>query len=317
MKLNQVAILNTGYESYAFEHQLFAQHGFDLIIYEGDPRNKKAKYEFARNAVGILVRELLIDKEALELMPHLKAIVRYGVGYDNIDLDTARDRSIRVANVQGYANHSVSDHAMALLLACTRDLEESRNGTFSKPSRKDVLELHDKTLGIIGIGQIGSQFSLKASPFFNKTLANDPYKTEDHMAKHSAEKVKLSTLFKECHVISLHCNLNQETRHLVNRSAIESMNKSPVIINTSRGAVIDEKALLVALNSEKIHSAGLDVFEKEPPGEDQVELMNHPKVVYTPHVAWYSQTSIVTLQRKAARNLISLLNGQQIDDELF
>lgn len=95
------------------------------------------------------------------------------------------------------------------------------------------------------------------------------------------------------------------------------MKKRPVIVNTSRGAVIDERALLAALNSGKVHSAGLDVFEKEPPGEDQRELMNHPQVVYTPHVAWYSQTSIVTLQRKAARNLIGLLNGHQIEDELF
>ena len=317
MKHNQVAILDTGYESYTFERQQFAQHGFDLIIYEGDARNREAKYEFARNAAGILIRELLIDKEALEVLHHLKAIVRYGVGYDNIDLDSTRDRSIRVANVQGYANHSVSDHAMALLLACTRDLEGSKMGTFSKPSRKDVLELHDKTLGIIGIGQIGSQFSLKASPLFKKVLACDPYKTDDYMAKYSAEKVELPTLFKECHVISLHCNLNQETRHLINRSAIESMKKRPVIVNTSRGAVIDEKALLAALNSGKVHSAGLDVFEKEPPGEDQRELINHPQVVYTPHVAWYSQTSIVTLQRKAARNLIGLLKGHQIEDELF
>ncbi len=317
MKLKQVAILDTGYESYTYEKELFAQHGFDLIIYEGIPRDKKAKYALARNATGILVRELLIDKEALGLMPRLKAIVRYGVGYDNIDLETTRKRSIRVANVQGYANHSVSDHAMALLLACTRDLEESKKGTFSKPSRKDVLELHDKTLGIIGIGQIGSQFSLKASSFFNNILANDPYKTEDYMAEYRAEKVELSTLLQECHVISLHCNLSHETRHLIDEGAIGSMKKRPVIVNTSRGGVIDEKALLAALNSGKIHSAGLDVFEKEPPGEDQSELLNHPHVVYSPHVAWYSEASIVTVQRKAARNLIGLLNGLQIEDELF
>ncbi len=317
MSLNQVAILDTGYDSYTYEEDLFAQQGFELIIYEGDPRNKKAKYEFAQNASGILVRELLIDKEALGRMPHIKAIVRYGVGYDNIDLDTTREKSIRVANVQGYANHSVSDHALALLLACTRDLEGSRKGTFSKPSRKDVLELHDKTIGIVGIGQIGSQFSLKVSPLFNRVLAHDPYKTEDYMAKYKAEKVELPTLFNECSVISLHCNLTQETRHLINESAIGSMKKRPVIVNTSRGAVIDEKALLEALNSGGIHSAGLDVFEKEPPGEDQKELINHPQVAYTPHIAWYSQTSIVTLQRKAARNLIGLLNGQQIEDELF
>jgi D-3-phosphoglycerate dehydrogenase len=317
MKSKQVAILDTGYDSYAYEQELFAQQGFDLIIYEGEPRNKKAKYKFAQNASGILVRELLIDKEALGSMPQLKAIVRYGVGYDNIDLDTTRKRSIRVANVQGYANHSVSDHALALLLACTRDLEGSRKGTFSKPSRKDVLELHDKTIGIVGIGQIGSQFSLKVSPLFNRVLACDPYKTEDYMAKYKAEKVELPTLFNECSVISLHCNLTPETRHIINGSAIGSMKKRPVIVNTSRGAVIDEKALLEALNSGNVHSAGLDVFEKEPPGEEQRELMNHPKVAYTPHIAWYSETSIVTLQRKAARNLIGLLNGQHIEDELL
>jgi D-3-phosphoglycerate dehydrogenase len=313
----QVAILDTGYESYEYEQDLFAQHGFELIIYKGEARNKQAKYEFASEASGLLVRELLIDQDALGIMPRLEAIVRYGVGYDNIDLETTKKRNIRVANVQGYANHSVSDHALALLLACTRDLEDSRRGTFSKPSRSDVLELHDKTLGIIGIGQIGSQFALKAAPLFQQVLAFDPYKTSDYISRYGAQKVELSTLLNECHAISLHCNLTQETRHMISSEALAAMKKRPVIVNTSRGGVIEEKSLLEALNSGKVHSAGLDVFEKEPPGEDQRELMEHPHVAYTPHIAWYSQNSIVTLQRKAARNLVNLLNGLQVDDELL
>ena len=111
-----------------------------------------------------MAEAVVIDVDALDLMPHIKAIVRYGVGYDNIDVKAAKERNIRVANVQGYGNHSVSDHAMALMYACIRDIEGSRKGDFSKPAQKEIFELHEKTLGIIGIGRIGSQFSKKTSP---------------------------------------------------------------------------------------------------------------------------------------------------------
>jgi len=313
---NKIAILDTGYESYAYEKELFSRNGFDLIIYDGPVRDRSKKYMFARDAVGILVRELLIDEQALEIMQGVKAIVRYGVGYDNIDLNASRKRNIRVANVQGYANHSVSDHALALMFSCTRDVKGSKRGAFSRPSRLDMFELHNRTIGIIGIGRIGSQFSSKVSLLFKRVLACDPYKTTDYIKNSGAEKVGLSTLLRESHVISLHCNLTAETRHMLDKSAFNQMKEKPVIINTSRGPVIDETALLNALNSGLIHSAGLDVFELEPPGEEQMPLLNHPYVVYTQHIAWYSNTSIVTLQRKAARNLMGLLKGEQIEDEL-
>lgn len=313
---NKIAILNTGYESYSFEQELFSRHGYELILYEGPREDRDQIYQFARDATGILVRELLIDHRALEIMRAVKFIVRYGVGYDNIDLNACRKRNIRVANVQGYANHSVSDHAMALMFACTRDVEGSRRGTFSKPSRLDMFELHDKTMGIIGVGRIGSQFSSKVSPLFQRVLAYDPYKTKEYMSSFGAEKAGFKTLLQKSHVISLHCNLSSETRHLMDQNAFEQMKKKPVILNTSRGPVIDETALLQALNSGLIHSAGLDVFEMEPPGEKQKALLDHPRVVYTPHIAWYSETSILTLQRKAAQNLMSLVNGKEIEDEL-
>lgn len=313
---SKIAILNTGYESYAYEKDLFSSHGYELIIYDKSRQDRDLKYRFAREAVGLLVRELLIDERALEIMKEVKVIVRYGVGYDNIDLNACRKRKIRVANVQGYANHSVSDHALALMFACTRDLEGSKKGTFSKPSRPDMFELHEKTMGIIGLGRIGSQFSLKVAPLFDRILAYDPYKTLGYVESFGAQKVGLSTLLRKSHVISLHCNLTGETKHILDSKTFSEMKEKPVIINTSRGAVIDEAAMLMALNSGSIHSAGLDVFEREPPGEEQQPLLDHPQVVYTPHIAWYSETSIISLQRKAARNLIDLLNGKQIEDEL-
>ena len=159
-------------------------------------------------------------------MPDLKAIVRYGVGYDNIDVDAARKKNIRVANVQGYGNHSVSDHALALMYALTRDLEGSRKGAFSKPSRSDVIELHNKTLGIIGMGRIGSQFSRKASPQFQHTIAYDPYKPGEYIQNFGARKVDLPELFNKSHVISLHCNLTGETRHILNEKAFGQMKQN-------------------------------------------------------------------------------------------
>jgi len=313
---NKIAILDTGYASYTYETKLFTEKGYELHIYGGPARNRDRKYQMGSDAHGILVRELLIDEAALMRMPVLKAIVRYGIGYDNIDLDACRKRNIRVANVQGYASHSVSDHALALMFACIRDLEGSRSGTFSKPSRADVFELHDKTVGIIGIGRIGSQFSRKVAPLFKRILACDPYKTKAYINKLGAEKVDLSTLLSQSHVISLFCNLTAETRHLLNDGAFEKMEQVPVIINTARGAVVEERALLRALTSGRVHSAGLDVFEQEPPGKEQKALLAFPKVVYTPHIAWYSNASVLTLQRTAAQHLVGLLQGEQIEDEL-
>lgn len=312
----QIAILDRGYDSYELERHLFSRDGYELIIYEGPRADRMARYRFARTATGILVRDTLIDEDALLRMPRLKAIVRYGVGFDNIHLGAARQRGIRVANVQGYANHAVSDHALALMLACTRGITLADPSAFGTPRRKEILELHDKTLGIIGIGRIGSHFAMKASPLFRVTLAYDPYQSAPHMRSHGAVKSGFDELLRESHVISLHCNLTEETRHLLNDAAFQKMEKVPVIINTARGAVILEQALLRALESGTIHSAGLDVYEEEPPGKGQQPLLSHPHVVSTSHVAWYSENSMQELQRRAAQNMADLLAGRSVSDEI-
>lgn len=161
--MKSIAVIDTGYESYDYELELFRENGYQLIIYNGPVRDRKKQLDFAREASGILVRGTTIDEDALDKMPNLQAIVRYGAGYDNIDIKTASSKSIRVANVQGYANHSVSDHAIALMFACIRNLGGNSVHNFGKPARKEVFELHNKTLGIIGIGRIGSHFSRKTS----------------------------------------------------------------------------------------------------------------------------------------------------------
>jgi D-3-phosphoglycerate dehydrogenase len=315
--MNKVVVLDTGYETYRYEKSLFEANGYAFNLYEGPPAERGLKISFPRDATGILVRSTLIDREAMVKMPGLKAIVRYGTGFENIDLDAAFERGIRVANVQGYANHAVSDHALGLMFACIRGILDPWPSDFGKPPLGEIFELHDKTLGIIGIGRIGSQFSRKASPLFRETLAYDPYKTAKYTKEAGAVKTELPELLERSRVISIHCNLSPETFHLLDRKAFSHMKQKPVVINTARGPVIESSALLRALDEGRIHSAGVDVFEEEPPGPAEEELIRHPRIIATPHVAWYSVSAMKELQKRAADNLLALLQGRDIEDEII
>lgn len=313
----EVVILDSGYKSYDFEKELFEKNGFTLKIHPDFKKAPSEKRIFAKNAVGILVRHTKIDEAFLSEMKNLKAVVRYGVGYDNIDVEACSKYGVRVANVQGYANHSVSDHAIALILSCSRAMWNTKSQllqAFGTPPVPDVIELHDKILGIIGIGRIGSEFCRKASPFFHQVLACDPYKPESHFNQLSAHRVDLDELLEKSDVISLHCNLTNETKHLLSDERFLLMNKRPIIINTSRGEVICEKALLNALKSGKIHSAGLDVYENEPITDRQSKLVNFPRIICTGHYAWYSDKASLELQRRAALNLFNFLAGNPVED---
>ncbi len=313
----EIVIIDSGYKSYDFEKELFEQAGFNLKIhpaYKGDPLEKR---EFAKNADGILVRHTKIDEKFLSGMKKLKAVVRYGVGYDNVDVQACTRHKVKVANVQGYANHSVSDHALALMFSCIRALWDTNQQVtrgFASPPSPDVFEIHDKVLGVIGVGRIGTEFCKKTVPLFHRVIACDPYKTEEHFKQLSVKRVSIEELLEESDVISLHCNLTDETKYLINEREFARMKRRPVIINTARGEVLCEKALLDALNSGKIHSAGLDVYENEPVTEMQDALLNHPRTICTGHYAWYSDLAAVELQRRAALNLYNLLIGNEIED---
>jgi len=145
-------------------------------------------------------------------------------------------------------------------------------------------------------------------------LATDPYKPQSHFDQLSVGNVTLAELLKKSDVISIHCNLTPETNQLINATAFLGMRKRPVIINTSRGEVIDENALIDALNSDKIHSAGLDVYADEPISAKQDNLISHPRTICTGHYAWYSDSAAVELQKRAALNMLNFLTGKQVED---
>jgi D-3-phosphoglycerate dehydrogenase / 2-oxoglutarate reductase len=312
-----IVILDSGYKSYDFEKLLFNEREFSLKIHPEFKGERDEKIAFAREAHGLLVRHTVIDSAFLSELKSLKAVVRYGVGYDNIDVDACTRFGVKVANVQGYASHSVSDHALALMLACSRGMWNVKKQVaegFAAPPAEDIFELHDKTLGIIGLGRIGSELAKKAKPLFDRVIARDPYKPKAYFNALQVEEVSLTELLQVSDIISLHCNLTPETRHLLDEAAFKKMTKKPVVLNTARGEVIDESALLKAVQEGKIHSAGIDVYEDEPVTVRQEALLNHPRTICTGHYAWYSDRASEELQKRAALNLYKLLRGEAVED---
>jgi len=314
---DKVAVLDKGYDSYEYEKKLFSENGYRFHIFPGKDGDRSGKIKFAEDAAGIFIRGSVIDDPFLNQTPRLRAISRYGTGYDNIDIASTVRHGVKVANVSGYANHSVSDHAIALMFACARALPQGKRSLrccFGRPPVKQVIEFQDKILGIIGLGRIGSTLCRKVLPVFKEVLACDPYIPEERFREAGACMTGLDNLLKRSDVVSIHCNLTEETTGLIHRENMCLMKKRPILINTARGAVIDESDLVRGLKAGQFHSVGLDVFSEEPPVKMLKWLSSHPQVIATGHYAWYSDNASVELQRRAANNLLSMLQGETPGD---
>jgi phosphoglycerate dehydrogenase-like enzyme len=185
---------------------------------------------------------------------------------------------------------------------------------FGSPPVKEVIEFHDKTLGIIGLGRIGGKLSRKAATLFQRILAVDPYIPDERFTQMGAFNSSLEEVLTESDVISIHCNLTEETHEMINAHTLGLMKRQPILINTARGAVVQEEDLLEGLLTGKLHSIGLDVYQDEPPGPNRDSLLNHPRVIATGHYAWYSENAMQELQQRAAHNLLMLLQGEIPED---
>lgn len=313
----KVKLLDTGFDSFDYEEKLFKSHGYDFEIWPGEHGDVDGKIKFAADAEGILIRWTLINDAFLSKMRRLEAIARYGVGYENIDLEAIDRYGVKAANVQGYGNHSVSDHALALMYACNRMLLRGNHEireTFSSPPDKRVLDFHESTLGIIGLGRIGGTLCQKAVHLFDKVVAYDPFIGDSQFEKLGAKKVSLESLMESCDVISVHCNHTRISENLLNKDSFLMAKKCPIIINTARGPIVNQDSLIKALNTQQIISAGIDVYNTELADELPDELLNHPAVICTGHYAWYSIQAHQELQKRAADNLLTMLQGETPED---
>lgn len=267
----------------------------------------------SRDADGILVNLAPMPASVIQGLRWCKIIARYGVGYDNVDLAACTRRRIFVANVPDYCAEEVSDHALALLMGCIRKIArrdaQVRAGNWNMSTTDPVYRIAGKTFAFLGFGLIARCLRRKIAGLdLGRILVYDPYLDAASVRALGAEPVDLAAALREADYLSIHMPLNDTTRDLINEQAFAAMKPTAIIINTSRGPIIDEAALVKALASGQINSAGLDVHCREPiePGNP---LLNLPNCILTDHMGWYSEESIVDLKRKAAENIRDVLLG--------
>ncbi len=304
----KVVITDCDHGSIEEEKREFGRIGAELIL--AQIKEEKDLIRVCKDADGLLNQYALLTRKVLEKLLKCKVIGRYGVGIDSIDLKAATDLGIIVANVPDYCVDEVADQALSMILALIR-----KTGFFDQKVKSDqwdfrqgrpIHRIKGKTLGLIGSGRIGLEVAKRISAFGVRVITFDPYLQKTPAG---IELMDFDTVLKESDFISIHCPLNESTRHLIGEKEFQKMEKKPLIINTSRGPIIDEVALIQALTKRQVSGAGLDVLEKEPP-DPQNPLLKMENVIIAPHISFYSEESISELKRRTAENVSSVLLGK-------
>ena len=264
----------------------------------------------ASDADGIINQYAPITRRVIESLKRCKVVARYGVGVDNIDVKAATENNIIVANVPDYCLDEVSTHALGLILACARKIifldRKVRERTWDFKIAKPLFRTQGKILGLFGLGRIARMVAQKASGFGFRIIAYDPYVSK---VDGGIKLVKFSQLLSDSDFVSIHVPLTVETRHSFGENELKAMKKTAYLINTSRGPIVDEKALYVALKEKWIAGAALDVMEKEPPDWENL-LLKLDNLIITPHISFYSEESYVELKTKVAESVRSVLKGE-------
>ncbi len=260
------------------------------------------------DTVAMIVRYGKVGAAAMDAAPKLKVISKHGSGTDTIDTKAADDRGIRVVAAAGANAAAVAEHAMALLLACAKSVatlnERMHAGHWDKATHKSV-ELEARTLGLIGLGAIGARFARMADAMGMRVLGFDPYA---EVVPGCVERTDLSTIWRESDAVSLHCPLTAENAKLLNARTLAACRKGVIIVNTARGGLIDEPALLEAIRSGQVGSAGLDSFAVEPMSVPH-PFHGEARITLSPHVGGVTADAYVKMGVAAARNALAVLNG--------
>jgi len=268
----------------------------------------------ARDADAILVTYAKLSGDLLRQLTKCKAIGRFGLGVDNIDLPAAKACGIAVNYVPDYCLREVSDHAMALLLALARKVPQAntlvQSGRWEVPPLVPLRRLEGQVLGLVGFGNIPRALAPKAKAFGFKVLTHDPYVAKDALDAAGVEGVSFDDLLARSDFVSVHAPLLPATRGLMNAAAFAKMKKGAYLINTARGPLVDEPALIAALDSGQLGGAALDVVTTEPLPKDS-PLVGRDNVILTPHTAFYSVEALEELQTKCASDVARVLSGEK------
>jgi D-3-phosphoglycerate dehydrogenase / 2-oxoglutarate reductase len=296
------------------ERRAVEAEGWELVV--SATAEELALIELCRDADGIITARAPFTRRVLETMERCRIIVRYGIGIDTIDIAAANECGIAVANVPDYCVDEVSDHALTLLLMLSRQIMQAmalaRHDRWSITEMPKLNRLRGRTCGLLGCGRIGGLLAVKASVLGMNVIAHDPFISEQRAREVGVRLVSFDDLLTRSDFVSLHAPLTKDTYHRFDREALTRMRTTASIINTSRGGLIDEPALIAALDSGRIAGAGLDVLESENSVTNvRRALVNHPKVLVTAHTGWLSEEARLALQRSAIGQVIGCLKGEK------
>ena len=269
----------------------------------------------ARDADALIVSSTPVTRGVMSALEGLKVVVRTGVGYDVIDVSAATDLGVIVVNVPDIWVREVANHALALLLAWNRKIITLDRNVHAGKWGGGVPgtwtgSLHGETVGIVGLGNIGSAFARRVAAFETKVIAHDPYVEDSRFRALGVERVSLEALAERSDYVSVHTLLNAETRHLIGEAFFKRMKPTAILINTSRGPVVDELALTKALKDKRLAGAALDVWEREPVAADN-PLLGMDNVIATPHAAYFSSPAVAEVPRRCGEEVARVLTGQR------
>jgi D-3-phosphoglycerate dehydrogenase len=302
--------LNPTYSNLDLEEKVLKSTGIELVRFKA---GSDADIESMGDQIdAILTDTTPITRQTVGYLKRCKIVVRLGVGFDIVDRVACRERGIIVCNVPDYGVEEVANHAVALLFAVHRRLfsydEKVRQKGWGFQVEWPIRRLSKQKVGVVGIGRIGAQFAARIKPFVHEVSAYDPGLTPDQIEERGATPEALRPLLESADLISLHLPLSEGTHHLINNETISWMRRQPILINVSRGGLIDSAALAAGLRERKLSGAGLDVFEHEPSVPN--EYFDLPSVVLSPHIAWYSEESSEQLRVSAVQQIADFLTGK-------
>ena len=309
-----VAITDYSFPDLELERAILSAAGFELR--SGNDKQIPALKSLVAEADVVITQFAPINAEVIGAMQRAKVIVRYGIGYDNVDVKAARERGIPVCNIPDYCIDEVADHTVAFILGVTRQVVPNtlhvRDGKWGLATPLDQLRtLRDQTVGIVGFGRIGREVAARLAPFKGRRLVFDTFVPNEVVRNAGCEPVSLDDLLAQSDIVTLHCPSTPQTKKLLNATSIAQMKPGSVVINLARGDLIDTAALVAALQSGHLAGAAIDVCDPEPIPTDS-PLRSLPNVIVASHIASASPKAVRTLRETAARIAVMALRGEPL-----
>lgn len=309
----KLVVTDYNFPDLEIERDVAAAH--DIELTGAQARTSEEVIAAAEDADGLIIQYADINEAVLDAVEPA-GVGRYGIGVDTIDLEAAADRGIPVMNVPDYCIEEVPTHALALLLACEREVSRYdaaiSEGTWDWKVGKPIARVTGSTLGLVGFGKLPRRLVELVDGFDMEILVYDPYVDVEAIEAIGGEKVSFEGLLERSKYVSAHAPLTEETRDLFDAEAFDAMRSDAVLINTARGGLVDVDALQDAIENERIAGAGIDVLPEEPP--NPTPPFDHENVVFTPHVAWYSEASISDLRRTVTEDVCAAILGEPIEN---